>query len=554
MDLLRMTDPRPSISLEYIGFRKFFRALLPIAFSAALLAFAPPGHGAAFPFSRNEAARNDGQATPTKVVTAALGSGFTTLDPYNATDKISRVVMKSFYEGFLRLNDRLEPEPSLALSAEPSEDGLSWVIKLREGVRFSNGEAFDAHAAKLNLDHLIHEKTRLGRSKMFGPIIAAEATGEYEITLRLSEPFGFLRRRLAGGILSMVCPAALSDPNWNLSNTPCGTGPYALKSYNPSELLEVVRRSDYWDGDLPHLAGIRFVPVVENHARAAMLKTGEADFAMPLPYESAPEIERTPGLVVSRKPSTVMRFVAMNNLRAPYSDIRVREAINCAINREALVKAAYRGYARPASGVIPPAIPGAMLLGSWPYDPNKARALLAEAGFPDGFEANLWCAYQDSASQRAVQLIQQQLAAVGIRVKITILEAGERVARVHKAPPPGQVPALELYYTGWSASSDADWSLRPLYHSKSAPPVLFNTAYYTNESVDSLMDQAFGIADETEARAEQAKIQETIRKDAPYAWCIFEDSVAAWRSELRGFTNQADGGIDFIGATWDRQE
>lgn len=500
--------------------------------------------------STAQASTSDAGA-PQKVVTAALGSGFTTLDPYNATDKISRVVMKSFYEGFFRINNDMKSEPSLALSAEPSADGLSWTIKLREGVRFSNGEAFDAEAARLNIEHLIHDATRLGRSKMFGPIIKAEATGEYELTLRLSEPFGPLKERFSAGILSMVCPAALNDPKWNLTTTPCGTGPFLLKSYNPSEHLEVTRREDYWDAEHTAVAGIRFVPVAENHARAAMLRSGEADFVMPLPYEQSQEIDRAPNLVLSRRASTVMRFLAMNNLKAPYSDPRVREAISLAISREGIVKAAYRGFARPATGIIPPAIPNAMLLGTPKQDQEKAKQLLSEAGYPNGFDAKLWCAYQDSASQRAVQVIQQQLAAIGIRAKITIFEAGERVARVHRAPPAGQVPELDLYYTGWSCSSDADWSIRPLYYGPSAPPVLFNTAYYSNPTVDKAIDAAFGISDPQQARVAYAEIQETIRKDIPYAWCVFEDSVAAWRVELKHFTNLPDGGIDFIHASWE---
>ena len=484
-----------------------------------------------------------------KVVTAAVGAGFTTLDPYNATDKLSRQVMKAFYEGFFRLNARMEVEPSLALSATPSADGLVWVLRLREGVRFANGEIFDAHAAKANIDHLIHDPTRLGRSAMFGEIERADATDLYELTIRLKKPLAPMKRRMAGGILSMVCPSALADPNWNLSQKPCGTGPYRLKHFNPAELLEVERRDNYWDSGWPKVSGIRFVPVPENHTRATMLRTGEADFIFPMPYESADEINRQKNLLISRKPSTVMRFIAMNTMKKPFSDLRVREAINYAVSREAIVKAAYRGYARPAGGVMPPSIPNALLIGTWPYDPEKAKQLLAQAGYPNGFEANLWCAYNDSASMKAVQVIQQQLGLVGIRLKLSVLEAGERVARIHSLKNPAD-SKLELYYTGWAASSDADWSLRPLYYGPSMPPVLFNTAYYKNPEVDRLIDEALSITDEVESRKIYADIQERIRRDAPYVWLVTEESAAAWREELKGFSATADGGIDFIHAEW----
>ena len=517
-----------------------FAAPLAVPFAAALLA----GSASAAIFSFNPAPDPAG-----KTVTAAVADGFTTLDPYNATDKLSRQVMKAFYEGFFRLNARMEVVPALALSADVSADGLTWTLRLREGVRFADGTPFDAAAAKANIDHLTRDATRLGRSGMFAVIERAEATGPHELTLRLKEPLGALKRRMAGGILSMVCPAALQSKDASLAMKPCGTGPYALKEYKPAELLHVVRREGYWAPERQKLAGIRFVPVPENHARAAMLKTGEADWAMPVPYESAAEIRADGRLVLSDRPSTVMRFIAMNTTKAPWSDPRVREAMTLALSQEALIKAAYRGFARPAAGVIPPGIPNALLTGRTTPDPERAKALLKEAGFAHGFETNLWCAYQDSASQKAVGVVQQQLAAVGIRAKIRILEAGERVARVHGARAQAQ-KNLELYYTGWSASSDADWSLRPLYYSKSAPPVLFNTAFYSNPHVDELMDAAAKETDEAKARRLYAEVQETIRRDAPYVWCVFEDSVAGWNRSLTGFVNLPDGGFDFTDAEW----
>lgn len=517
-----------------------FAAPLALPFAAALLA----GSASAALFSFSSA-----PDPAQKTVTAAVADGFTTLDPYNATDKLSRQVMKAFYEGFFRLNARMEVVPALALSADVSADGLTWTLKLREGVRFADGTPFDAAAAKVNIDHLTRDATRLGRSGMFGVIERAEATGPHELTLHLKEPLGALKRRMAGGILSMVCPAALQSKDASLAMKPCGTGPYALKEYKPSELLHVVRREGYWAPERQKLAGIRFVPVPENHARAAMLKTGEADWAMPVPYESAAEIRTDGRLVLSDRPSTVMRFIAMNTTKAPWSDPRVREATTLALSQEGLIKAAYRGFARPAGGVIPPRIPNALLMGRTTPDPERAKVLLKEAGFAHGFETNLWCAYQDSASQKAVGVVQQQLAAVGIRAKIRILEAGERVARVHGARAEAQ-KNLDLYYTGWSASSDADWSLRPLYYSKSAPPVLFNTAFYANPHVDELMDAAAKETDEAKARRLYAEVQETIRRDAPYVWCVFEDSVAGWNQSLTGFVNLPDGGFDFTDAEW----
>lgn len=141
---------------------------------------------------------------------------------------------------------------------------------------------------------------------------------------------------------------------------------------------------------LPKFKALRWVPVVENSTRAAMLQTGEAQFIQMAPVEQIPVLKANPNLAVNVVPSVVMRYMSMNMNEKPFDNPKVRQAVNYAINKQALCKVAYSGYARPADGVIPEQIPNAVKLGPWPYDPKKARELLKEAGYPNGFKTTLW--------------------------------------------------------------------------------------------------------------------------------------------------------------------
>ncbi len=165
-----------------------------------------------------------------------------------------------------------------------------------------------------------------------------------------------------------------------------GTGPYKLDTWNQTDFVKVSKFDGYWQPGLPKLDSITWRPVVDNNTRAAMLQTGEAQFAFPIPYEQAPLLAKNSKLELVASPSIMQRYISMNVTQKPFDNQKVREAINYAINRQALVKVAFAGYATPATGVVPPSIAYAQTYTAWPYDPAKARQLLKEAGYPNGFQ------------------------------------------------------------------------------------------------------------------------------------------------------------------------
>ena len=486
-------------------------------------------------------------ATPAfaaKDVVVAVASNFTTLDPYDANDTLSQAVAKSFYQGLFGLDKEMKLQNVLAESYTVSDDGLVYTIKLHPGVKFQDGTDFNAEAVKVNLDRASNQENHLKRYNLYKTIAKTEAVDANTVKITLKQPFSAFINILAHPATAMISPAALKKYGKEIGFHPVGTGPYQLETWNQTDFVKVKKFDGYWKQGLPKLDTITWRPVVDNNTRAAMLQTGEAQFAFPIPYEQAGVLAKNDKLELVASPSIMQRYLSMNVTQKPFDNPKVREAINYAINRQALVKVAFAGNATPAEGVVPPSIDFAQSYKPWPYDPAKARELLKEAGYPNGFETTLWSSHNHSTAQKVLQFTQQQLAQVGIKVKVTAMDAGQRAAEVEGK---GQKESgVRMFYTGWSASTgEADWALSPLFASTNWPPTLFNTAFYSNPQVDKDLIDAL----KTTNRDEKAKLykdaQDTIWKESPWVPLVVEKLVSAHSKNLSGFYVMPDTGFNF---------
>ena len=430
------------------------------------------------------AAASGTHAAPLETLTIAVNTGFTTMDPWDATDNLSRTAARSFYESLYTFDKNLKPTPQLAESVDISPDGRIYTFKLRQGVKFHDGTILDAEAVKLSFELGASQDLKRTRRNFFNFVEKIEAADKYTVRFTLKSPMTAFLERLSNGTAAIACPSLLARAQTKqaLAFEACGTGPYKLVRFNPAEELLVERNPDY----------------------------------------------RVPGLP---------KFKAL------------RQAVNYAINKQALCKVAFSGYARPADGVIPEQIPNAVKLGPWPYDPKKARELLKEAGYPNGFKTTLWSAFNNTTAVKTMQFVQQQLAQVGIKAEARALEAGQRV-QVYGNKDPKKAPN-RLYIIGWSNSTvDPDWGMRPALYSKNQPPVLNNEAYYQNPKVDALFDQALADIDPAKRAAEYKELQELVWQDAPWAFLVFEDVTSAANKHLKNFNTLADGSFEFYSAEW----
>ncbi|UEM38061.1 glutathione ABC transporter substrate-binding protein GsiB [Pectobacterium aquaticum] len=464
----------------------------------------------------------------------AVGSTFTSLDPYDANDSLSQTVAKSFYQGLFGFDKDMKLVNILADSYDVSPDGLAYTVKLHPGVKFHDGSAFNAAAVKVNLDRASNPDNRLKRYNLFKMIDKTEAVDDLTVKITLKTPFSAFVNNLAHPAAVMISPAALKQYGKDIGFHPVGTGPYRFVTWNQTDFVKVEKFRGYWKAGLPKLDSITWRPVVDNNTRAALLQTGEAQFAYPIPFEQAKVLEKNDKLSLVASPSILHRYISMNVTQKPFDNPKVREALNYAINKEALIKVAFSGYATPAEGPLPSSIDYSVKYHPWPYDPAKARELLKEAGYPDGFTTTLWSSHNHSTAQKVLQFTQQQLAQVGVKVQVTAMDAGQRAAEVEGKGV--KETGVRLFYTGWSASTgEADWALSPLFATASWPPAQFNTAFYSNPQVDADLANALKTTDRTEKQKLYNDAQDKIWADAPWIFLATERLVSANSKKLTGF-------------------
>ena len=480
-----------------------------------------------------------------KDVVIALHIPAETLDPYSTNTTLTTAVTKSFYEGLFEFDKDLKIRPVLAESYEVSPDGLVYTFKLRQGVKFHDGSDFNAEAVKFVLERAINPDNKMPRANQFKAISKIDVVDAHTVRMTLKEPFSPFLNALAHGSAAMISPTALKKwGNKDIAFHPVGTGPFEFVEWKQTDFVKVKKFDGYWKKGYPKVDSITWKPVPENGTRMAMLQTGEADFVSSVPAETAAALKNNPKLNLTASDSIIVRYISMNTTQKPFDDIKVRQAVNYAINRDALVKVAFGGFASPLTSIVPEGIKYAHKTGPWPYDPKKARELLKEAGYPNGFEATMWGAYNDSTTQKALQFIQQQLQQVGIKLTVQALEIGQRVEWVQSAPDPATA-RVRMYYAGWSSSTgDADWALRPLLASESFPPKLNNTAYYKNDVVDGAIAKALKSTDDKELASLYKTAQEQVWKDAPWAPLVVQQNVYAQNKRLTGVFMQPDGNIN----------
>ncbi len=505
--------------------KSFPRSLIVTALALGAL-FAAPAHAA-------------------KDVVFAVASTFTTTDPYDANDTLSQAMAKSFYEGLYGFDKDMKMIPVLAESYEVTKDGLTYTVKLKKGIKFHDGTDFNAAAVKANFDRVTNPDNKLKRYGLYSNIGKTEVVDDYTAKISLKTPFSAFLNNLAHPSGVMISPAAMTKYGKDISANPVGTGPFKFVEWQRTDYLKVAKFDGYWKKGYPKVDTITWKPVVDNNSRAAMMQTGEAHFTYPVPYEQAETLKAKPELEVVAAPSIVLRYLSMNTQQKPFDNPKVREAIAYSINKDALAKVAFGGYAFAAPGVVPEGVEYNVKLGPWPYDLAKAKKLLADAGYPNGFETELWSAYNHSTAQKVTQFLQQQLGQIGIKAKITLLEAGQRVEKVESWQDPATAP-VRLYYVGWSSSTgEADWAIRPLLASGSFPPSLFNTAYYKSDKVDADIKAALATTDKTEKTKFYRDAQEQIWKDAPWAPLVVEKLLSAHNKKLTGVYTMPDASFNF---------
>lgn len=459
-------------------------------------------------------------------ITVALEAEATSLDPWNSTDSNTLHILSTMFEGLLTLDADGEVIPVLATDYKLSDDAKSLTFHLRKDVRFHDGTPFDAQVVKNNLDYVRNKEHGMARASFFGFIKEITVVDPYTVTVTANEPDSAMVAYMAHPSASFKSPKELQkkidDPNYNLDRNPVGTGPYQFHEWKNGQYVKVTAFSDYWDKEkMAKLASIQFKPVTEASTRVNMLKAGEVDIVTSLPTLDARNMGSDPSLDVYSGPSLNMLYVGMNTKLDKYKDKRVRQAMNYAMNKEQLISQVADGFGTAADSPLSPLVKGYAKQQSYDYDVDKAKTLLKEAGYPNGFTATLWT--RNSTEFVAIaENIKIQLQNVGIKVEVQAYESGTLFEKLDAGE------GTDLYIGRWgTGTAEADWGLRPNFASDRVPPNYNNSGFYMNKQVDQLLNDALKAVDSQVAQQKYDKAQRVIMDEAPWIFLYVPDVVIA---------------------------
>jgi len=349
------------------------------------------------------------------------------LDPTaGAAAAIDEVVYANVFEGLTRFGPDGAVLPALAESWEIAPDGLSWVFNLREGVSFHDGLPFTAEDVVFSFDRAMAEDSTNAQKQLFDGINEVTAIDDTTVEIGLDAPKGSLLFNLAWGDAVIVSPASAET---NKSN-PVGTGPFRFSNWVQGDRIELVRNEDYW-GAKPALEKVTFKFISDPTAAFAAMMAGDLDAFPNYPApENLAQFEADPRFSVIVGSTEGETILAMNNARPPFDDIRVRRAIAHAIDRQAIIDGAMFGYGTPIGSHFAPHSPAYEdLTAESAYDPELAKALLAEAGYPEGFSTTLTLP-PPSYARRGGEIVASQLRAVGIEAEIVNVEWAQWLEQV----------------------------------------------------------------------------------------------------------------------------
>ncbi len=394
-------------------------------------------------------------------------------------------------------------KPALAEKWEKVDD-RTWKITLRQGATFHNGEPVNAEAVKFSFDRVFKEELNCPHKGKLSAFTELKVLDERTFTISTEEPYA-PGLYILGYYLPIVPPKyvqEVGDTEYNVK--PVGCGPYKLAEWVRGQEV-ILERFEAYYGEKPQYEKVIFRGVPEEASRIASLLTGEADVISGVAVHQRKKIIDS-GKAYLTPQMGVMPYLGLNTYEPPFNDVRVRRAVNHAVNRELINKALFNGEAILCAGPISPRTFGANPdLKPYPYDPEKAKKLLADAGYPEGFEARLAYPTYMSQIQEQAEAIAADLGKVGVRVT---LEPYERAVMWEKYK--GRQHQMFIYW--WDDAPEPDRYVYSLFHSKS------RDYYYKNEAIDRLLDKGRTIMDREERAKVYHEIDRILYEDCPWVY------------------------------------
>lgn len=476
------------------------------------------------------------------------------LDPANVTDGESIYVTGNILDTLLMYEkDNTAVTEGLATDWETTdEENKVWELTLREGVKFHDGTDFNADAVVFNFKRWMNKDNEYRfagenyeyYSYMFGGfpgnIESVEAVEDYKVKITLKEPSAPFLNNIAMAPFAIMSPTAIKKHKEDIFKNPVGTGPFEFVEWVKNDKIVLKKNENYW-GKGPKLDELVFRAIPDNSARLLELQSGSVDMMIGVSPDDAQIVKDDENLDLYLRPSMNVGYLALNMEKEPFDDVKVRKAFNHAVNKQAIIDAFYGGLAEPAKNPVPPSLWGYNdEIEPYEYNPEKAKELLAEAGYPDGFETTLWAMpvsrpYMPQPKEISTAL-QQQLAAIGVKAEIVTMDWGTYLDKTGN----GEHDTALLGWTGDNGDPD-NFVYVLLDKDNAKAPGAGNISFYKSDELHDLLVKAQQDPNKDKRIEYYKKAQEIIHADAPWVPLVHSTPPIAARKEVKGFVPHPTG-------------
>jgi ABC-type transport system substrate-binding protein len=465
-----------------------------------------------------------------KDLIVALNNEPRTLDPQNGADSNALNILDLIYDKLVNFDKDMKIVPQLAKEWKTSDDGMKLTFTLKEGVTFQDGSPFNAEAVKMSFERVLNKDNKLSNYSTFGEFIDhITADSANQVTFYFKFPFGAALASFAHQAAYIISPKAIQENSKGLGKNPVGTGPYKFVSWTPGDKVVLEQNPNFWGGK-QKAKSFTFVNVPEDSARSIKLENGEADIITPVPVADIERLKTSDKIKLNVNPSNLILYMGINTTNAPFNDPKVRQALNYAVDKETIAKKVTSGASKPVDSAIADTIWGHTNVGQYPFDPAKAKQLLAEAGVKEGSTIRIWTPdgryFKD---KQIAEFIQANLAAVGFNVSFQKYEWASYLTALSD---PSKKKDFDLFLIGWiTNTNDADWAVRPILKTGMSKD---NNGEFSNAEVDSLIEKGMKSIKDDERRAYYKKLQEVLKEQAPWIFLVQMDTVSANQSKVEG--------------------
>ncbi|MGI6284856.1 ABC transporter substrate-binding protein [Neomoorella humiferrea] len=465
-----------------------------------------------------------------KVVTFARPEDVQFWDPHDHFNLVSWIIGRCIYDTLVERDENGKIVPALATEWKSSNDGKEWTFKLRQGVKFHNGEEFNAESVKVSLERFI-SSTPLRQKPLWVSLTGVEVVDPYTVTIKFSQPNGAVLSALT--LTAMIPPKAYKEKGTKLFEHPIGSGPFEFVEWVQGQKITLKRFDGYW-GKKPNVDKIVYLPIIEDSTRIAGVQTGNIDIADTIPPDQAKSLANDAKLEVIRNLSWDQIYLGFKCDKPPFNDKRVREAVSLGLNREEIVKQVLDG-GRVATGLVPQGVLG-FDNSAQPVkrDVEKAKKLLAEAGYNSEYKINLiapqgWY----PKTNEVLQAIKAQLAEIGMNVNINILD-GAAFAEKRAAG------NYDIYYTGGShPGGDPDLYFYQRVHDDAMK------SGYKNETLNALIEKGRQAIDPSMREDFYRQAQQIINSEcAPMIFLYQMENIYLVRKGVTGAVFSGDKIVD----------